>query len=68
MRATRTTGSIQIGGKLDEAAWAATVPAGDFTQSYPNIGAKPVGPTEVWILFDDDAIYVGPRMFDTYPS
>src|SRR5688500_16746690 len=68
MRATRSTGSIQIDGKLDEAAWAAAVPAGDFTQSYPNIGAKPVDPTEVRILFDDDAIYVGARMFDSRPD
>lgn len=35
MRAFRTTGSISIDGKLDEAAWSAAVPSSDFTQSYP---------------------------------
>src|SRR5688572_16534026 len=68
MKATRAPSSIEIDGKLNEAAWAAAIPSGDFTQSYPNIGAKPVDPTEVRILFDDDAIYVGARMFDSRPD
>src|SRR5688500_5288620 len=68
MRATRTPSSIEIDGRLDEAAWAAAVPSGDFTQSYPNIGAKPPDPTEVRVLYDDDALYVGVRMFDSRPD
>jgi hypothetical protein len=68
MRATRLSGSINIDGKLNEAAWASAVPAGDFTQSYPNVGGKPTDPTEVRILYDDDALYVGVRMFDSEPN
>src|SRR6478752_1357843 len=67
-RATRLTGSLHIDGKLDEAAWATAAPSGDFMQSYPNVGAKPTDPTEVRILYDDDAIYVGVRMFDSHPE
>ncbi len=68
MRATRTPSSINIDGKLNEPAWAAAVPSGDFTQSYPKVGAKPTDPTEVRVLYDDDALYVGVRMFDARPD
>ena len=68
MRATRTSASINIDGKLNEPAWATAVPAGDFTQSYPNIGAKATDPTEIRILYDDDALYVGARMLDSRPD
>jgi hypothetical protein len=68
MRATRTSTNIDIDGKLNESAWASAVPSGDFTQSYPNVGAKPTDPTEVRILYDDLALYVGVRMFDSRPD
>lgn len=68
MRATRLSGSIKIDGKLDEPAWATAVPGTDFMQSYPNVGAKPTDPTEVRVLYDDDALYVGVRMFDSDPK
>ncbi|MEA2706012.1 MAG: hypothetical protein QOH22_800 [Gemmatimonadaceae bacterium] len=68
MRATRTSSSINIDGKLNEATWASAIPATDFTQSYPNVGAKPTDPTEVRILYDDEALYVGVRMFDSHPE
>jgi len=31
MRASRSTGTINIDGKLNEPAWTAAVPSGDFT-------------------------------------
>ncbi|MEP6550692.1 MAG: carbohydrate binding family 9 domain-containing protein, partial [Gemmatimonadales bacterium] len=68
MRATRTPGGISIDGKLNEPAWATALPSGDFTESYPKVGGKPVDPTEVRILYDDDALYVGVRMFDSRPD
>jgi Domain of unknown function (DUF5916)/Carbohydrate family 9 binding domain-like len=68
MRAARTRSSINIDGKLNEAAWAAATPAVDFTQSYPDVGKKATDPTEVRILYDDDALYVGVRMFDSHPE
>lgn len=68
MRASRAAGAISIDGKLDEPAWATAVPSADFTQSYPKVGAKPTDPTEVRVLYDDDALYVGVRMFDAHPD
>jgi len=68
MRASRKSTPINIDGKLDEPAWSTAVPSGDFTQSYPKIGAPPTDPTEVRVLYDDDALYVGVRMFDAHPD
>jgi hypothetical protein len=68
MRASRTPSAISIDGKLNEPAWSSAVPSGDFTQSYPKIGAPATDPTEVRILYDDDALYVGVRMFDARPD
>ncbi|HET7612522.1 MAG TPA: carbohydrate binding family 9 domain-containing protein, partial [Gemmatimonadaceae bacterium] len=68
MRASRLTGAISIDGKLDEPAWATAVPSSDFMQSYPKVGAKATDPTEVRVLYDDDALYVGVRMFDAHPD
>src|SRR4051812_19636013 len=68
MRASRLNGGIKIDGKLNEPAWATAVPSSDFMQSYPNVGAKPTDPTEVRVLYDDDAIYVGVRMFVSRPD
>src|SRR3954467_12841418 len=68
MRASRATADITIDGKLNEAAWAAAPVSSDFTQSYPKVGAKPTDPTEVRVLYDDDALYVGVRMFDSHPD
>jgi hypothetical protein len=66
--AARLTGTIQIDGRLDEPAWQAAEPTGDFVQSWPNPGAPATERTEVRVLYDDQAIYVGIRMFDEHPD
>src|SRR2546423_1744813 len=68
MRASRATGAMNIDGKLDEPAWQTAVPSSDFTQSYPKVGAQPTDRTEVRVLYDDAALYVGVRMFDSRPD
>ncbi len=68
VRAARVAGSIEIDGRLDEAAWVAAEAAANFTQSYPNAGAPPTERTEARVLYSDDAIYVGVRMFDSRPD
>jgi len=68
MEAARATSSINLDGKLDDAAWAAAKPVTEFTQSYPDPGAQPTQKTEARILYDDDAMYVGVKMFDTKPD
>jgi len=63
--ATRFEGAIRIDGRLDEAAWAAAPVIDGFTQIDPEEGAPSTQRTEVRILYDDDALYVGARLHDT---
>ncbi|MEO7360740.1 MAG: carbohydrate binding family 9 domain-containing protein, partial [Gemmatimonadaceae bacterium] len=63
--ATRRTAPVAMDGKLDEAAWAAAPPITQFTQFNPDEGQAPTQRTEVRILYDDDALYIGATMYDT---
>src|SRR3954468_10262868 len=67
LAAVRRDGAVVIDGKLDDAAWAKAPVANQFTQSYPNVG-RPDTTTSVRVLFDDDALYVGIRMYDAWPD
>ena len=68
MEAAQRTGHISIDGRLDEAAWAAAVPATRFVQREPIEGADPDEDTEIRVLYDADAIYIGARMYDDHPE
>jgi hypothetical protein len=67
VRAVRVTEAIRIDGTLDEAAWqrAGTT---EFLQLNPIEGAQPTERTEVWLAYDDVAIYVAARMYDSVPD
>ena len=60
----RRTSPIAIDGKLDETAWAAATPISQFRQRNPDEGAAASLATEIRILYDDDALYIGARMSD----
>jgi hypothetical protein len=62
--AARREGAVTIDGRMDEAAWQQAKPISAFTQRQPNEGAPASLATEVRILFDGEAIYVGARMSD----
>ena len=47
---------------MDEPAWERAAPIRDFVQKIPTEGATPSVPTEVRILYDDAALYVGARL------
>ena len=68
IRAARREGAIVLDGRLDEKGWENATPATEFTQSYPNPGLPAVDRTEVRVLYDDAALYVGIRMFDPRPD
>ena len=68
VRAVRVDGTIAIDGRLDERSWT-TAPVGqDFSQSFPRPGSAASERTEVRVLYDDDALYVGVRLFDQSPD
>ncbi len=60
---------ISIDAKLDEGSWAKAEIATDFVMFNPDNG-KPIAQnkrTEVKILYDNDAIYVGATLYDDEP-
>lgn len=66
--ASRITQGIKIDGELDEAAWTATVPAGDFIQNTPIPGKPATLRSEVWVLYDNTAMYIGAKLHDARPD
>lgn len=66
--ATRLTGTVQVDGKLDEGVWSSAPVVTEFVQRRPTEGAPPSQRTEVRIVYDDEAIYIGARMFDDNPK
>ncbi|MSR21567.1 MAG: hypothetical protein EXR91_11450 [Gemmatimonadetes bacterium] len=65
--AVRTNGSIEIDGSPDEAAWAAAQPITSFTQVDPFEGQPGSERTEVRLLYDEEALYVGAILRDSQP-
>jgi hypothetical protein len=55
---------ITLDGRLDDGAWQRALPATPFRQRDPNEGAPATQATEVRFLYDDDALYVGARMYE----
>jgi len=63
--AARRTSPIVLDAKLDEDAWQTAEPITDFKQIDPEEGKPASQRTEVRFLFDDDALYVGAKMYDS---
>lgn len=63
--AARTDSPPVIDGVPDDAVWTAAVPLTGFTQREPFDGEPASEPTELRILFDDDALYVAVRAWDS---
>lgn len=62
--AARRTAPITLDAKLDEPVWQTATPITNFTQADPQEGKPASQRTEVRFLFDDDALYVGAKMYD----
>ncbi|HEX9755953.1 MAG TPA: DUF5916 domain-containing protein [Gemmatimonadales bacterium] len=56
---------IQLDGRLDEEIWRRAPAGTGFRQQRPNDGAPATQPTEIRVVFDHQALYVGARMFDS---
>jgi hypothetical protein len=54
---------IRIDGQLDESAWKAIPPIKKWFQLTPNEGEKPSERTEMWLFYDETAIYLGARLY-----
>jgi len=65
---TRAAKPPDIDGRLDDDAWAAAPPITGFVQREPEEGVPATEHTEVRILVDDEALYVGAWLFDSDPT
>jgi hypothetical protein len=59
---------IDVDGRFDEPVWQRASPAADFIQIDPANGQPATEPTEVRIVFDRDALYLGVTAFDSEPD
>jgi hypothetical protein len=68
LRAVRVATPPRIDGRLDDEIYA-TIPAvGGFIQQLPREGLAATEPTEVWVMFDDDNVYIAARCIDSQPD
>ena len=66
--AVRLDQPVQIDGVLTEHVWQNGNAATEFKQRDPHEGGVPSQKTEVRLAYDDDALYVGARCWDTAPE
>ncbi|NOT43793.1 MAG: carbohydrate binding family 9 domain-containing protein [Acidobacteria bacterium] len=60
--------SIVLDGRLDEGVWSRAVPASDFIQVDPANGQPATEPTEVRVVYNSRALYIGVICFDSEPD
>ena len=68
VEAVRAGRADPVDGRLDDAAWQAALPFTDFTQRDPEEGQPATEATELRLVYDDEALYVGARLHDREPD
>ena len=67
IRAIKLTAPLRLDGTLDEAVYTQEKSFGDFLQTVPKYGAPISERTEIWVMYDDENIYVACRCWDSDP-
>lgn len=68
IKAIRLENPINLDGRLDEHVWQNGDGVSDFTQREPEEETEPSQKTLVHLAYDDEALYIGARMYDTHPD
>lgn len=68
LKAARISSAPKIDGLLDDEVWKNVEAVSDFIQNSPNEGGTVGQKTEVKIIYDNVAIYVGAMMYDSSPD
>jgi hypothetical protein len=68
VRVVRTATPPVIDGDLSDAVWANAAVVDDLHQVMPIEYADPYERTEIYLLYDDDALYVAARLYDSEPE
>ena len=63
IQAVRVNGALALDGRLDDPAWKGVSAFADFIQQVPVPGTPATERTEVQVVYDDEALYVGVRAF-----
>ena len=66
--AVRLTEEIKLDGILEEAVWHNGHGVTELRQGEPNEGADPTEATLIHVAYDDEALYVGARLYDSAPD
>ena len=64
----RTLSPPTIDGELNDAAWKLIEPVTDFSQYEPHNDRPATYQTFVWVLYDDNNLYIAARMLDPEPE
>lgn len=67
-RATRVATAPVLDGVLDDTVWQQSDMIDDFHQISPGDGTEPSERTEVYMVYTEDALYIGARMYDSNPE
>ena len=64
----RTAQAPVVDGVLEPEVWHMVAPATNFIQFDPINGKPSKQKTEVYLLYDNDAVYIGAQLYDTAPD
>ena len=64
LQAVKTNQSPKIDGNLDDAVWATAPVLTNFIQNFPSFGLAASQKSEVKIIYDNSAIYIGAYLYD----
>lgn len=68
VRAVRIDQPLRFDGRLDDEVYVAVPPIDGFIQQVPVEGVPATEPTEVWVFFDEDNLYIAARCYDSQPD
>ncbi|MCK9211907.1 MAG: carbohydrate binding family 9 domain-containing protein [Ignavibacteriaceae bacterium] len=68
VKAIKLTSKLSIDGKLTEGAYQFPASVNRFIQKNPSEGQPASEKTDVWVFYDDDAIYFCAKMYDAHPD
>ena len=68
LRAVRVETAPVIDGIIDEAVWQQAERRTDFHQTRPGDGTPTSEPTELYVIYTEEALYIAARMYDSEPE
>ena len=68
IRAVRIEKPLKIDGALDEEVYRDVPPAGGFIMQEPREGEGATEPTDTWVFFDGENLYIAARCWEDHPE